>query len=157
MALTQSGKLYTWGLIDDGRLGVRKPYGGTLLTSKNEYTPEPQMLTFTDDHIEEISASGSVGYCKVTGVNDLLKQGIPEEQQKSSMVTRVFLWGHVGKGVNLSKQAHTHYVPTQFKEIQPYLFSSLSIQQDFAIGIGHSIKLTIKVPSTENSLDQSNP
>jgi hypothetical protein len=71
------------------------------------------------------------------------------------MMNRVYLWGRVEKGVQMSKPSYTHLVPTQFKEVQPYHFSSICIQQDFALGIGHSVKLAIQVPPLENTLDQS--
>lgn len=120
LALTQSGKLYSWGLMDDGRLGIRAARGKSYSTSKNSYTDEPQLVKFTDDHIEEIQASGSMAYARVSGQNDLTKQGLSEYHQKLGLQNRIYVWGSIQKGVQMNRQALVHQVPHYFSDLQPY-------------------------------------
>jgi hypothetical protein len=117
--LTQSGKLYSWGLFDDGRLGVRKAFGGVMHNNKNSFTYEPQRVQFTDDHIEEIHADGSIAYCKVSGINDLEKFDIPKDKKEAGSIysNRTYIWGKVPKGLKMNRQASVFPVPQLFNEI----------------------------------------
>jgi len=84
--------------MDDGRLGIRKAYKNQSVVGKNVFTSTPQRVQFTDDNINEIHASGSLAYCKVSGTIDL------EKQELSPMFTnRTYVWGIIPKGLSLSK------------------------------------------------------
>jgi len=100
VALTESGNLYSWGLNDDGRLGVKNIPGRKLFrTSKNEYTYIPQRILFTKDHIDSIHSAGSLSYCRVTGTSDLMSL----ELSSAQFSHRTYMWGHVPKGLNMKK------------------------------------------------------
>ena len=98
--LTQSGKLYSWGLMDVGRLGIKRPFGGIMHSDKNSFTSIPQRVNFTGDLIEDINASGSVAYCKVSGINDLAEMDIPQAKKEAGSVYsyRTYMWGKIPKG-----------------------------------------------------------
>ena len=47
-------------------------------------------------------------------------------------------------------------VPTVFKEVHKYNFSELKIMNDFAIGMGHSLKLTLEIPNEHREYGKEN-
>ena len=136
LALTQSGKLYSWGHFEDGRLGITKIKGPTLISENNKYTYQPQLINFTQDHIDSIGAAGALAYCSVSGTSDLKSLDLSDV-----FSTRTYLWGKVTKGLAMDTHDHAFNVPSVFKQIQSYQFSNQFIQHDFAIGIGHSVQL----------------
>ena len=107
------------------------------MVGKNLFTSVPQRVQFTDDNINSIGAAGTLAYCKVSGTIDLEKQDLPNPQ----FTTRTYMWGIIPKGLALKKQKQIHFVPTILKEIQQYSFSDVFIQNDFAMGVGHSVEL----------------
>jgi hypothetical protein len=42
-----------------------------------------------------------------------------------------------------------HAVPQVFEELQTYNFSQLELQNDYAIGLSHAVKLTFGLPNEE--------
>ena len=96
MALTQSGNLYSWGHFEDGRLGVKMIKGQSFIKEKNQFTCQPQLVSFTHDHIDSIGAAGSLSFCIVSGTSDLKDLNLT-----SSFNTRTYLWGKVPKGVRM--------------------------------------------------------
>ena len=65
--MTQSGKIYTWGLANEGRLGTRR-VKNLKISGKNSYSYQPQKIQFTNDNIDKIHASGSMAYCEATQI-----------------------------------------------------------------------------------------
>jgi hypothetical protein len=54
-----------WGLMDESRLGIRQAKS-VKYSGKSKYTDIPQHLCMGNDLVEEIHASGQLGYCLVT-------------------------------------------------------------------------------------------
>ena len=142
IALTQSGKVYSWGLANDGRLGVRRPTAMQIL-DKNKYTYHPQLLQFTTDTVENISACGQMAYCTV---NQIIPVGKPGA---NTMAQTMFIWGKIQRGLNMQMNSQTNDIPHEFNEVKPYNFSSLVINNDFAIGVSHAAKITFEIPNSE--------
>ena len=111
LALTLSGKLYTWGLIDDGRLGVRKAFE-IQEEGKSTCTHHPQRVQFTEDKIQSIAASEGMAICRVKGTADLTKLELGPHY-----ATRSYIWGKVPKGVNLQLHDTVHHAPVLFREL----------------------------------------
>lgn len=132
-ALTKSGNLYSWGLMDDGRLGLRQAKKQMM---KSSFSSTPRQIKFTQDNIVSIKAVGSIAYCNVSGTTDLT--GLHLSNNYSS---RTYIWGKVPKGMMLKNQGQVLAVPTVFKNLNTYNFSNTFIQNDFAFGVGHSVAL----------------
>lgn len=49
----------------------------------------------------------------------------------------------------MTTEAQVNLVPKVFREVAPYNFSRIFIQNDFALGVGHAIKLTFSLPNEE--------
>lgn len=94
LALTQSGRLYCWGLASDGRLGLRK-ISGKQVTDKSEHTCIPQLLNFTNGNVESIYACGQIAYCDV---NSIVPAGQPGA---GTMKPAIYLWGKIPRGLNM--------------------------------------------------------
>jgi len=139
-ALTQSGKLYTWGLASDGRLGVRKATG-LKVTDKSSHTSVPQQLQFTTDSIDAVHACGPLAYCEVTGM-------VPDGEPGAGTVsTSIYIWGSIPRGLNMRMNSQINAVPQEFQELKPYNFSQVYINHDFALGISHAVRLTFELPN----------
>ena len=136
MALTQTGKLYTWGLASDGRLGTRKLIGAQT-TDKNEHTCIPQQIQFTDESVDTIQAMGQIAYCQVHSI-------------KNAGQPALYLWGKIPAGLNMETYSQVNVIPEEFHALKPYNFSSVSIQQDFAIGLSHAVVVIFELPGKEN-------
>lgn len=64
--------------------------------------------------------------------------------------TRFYIWGKIPKGLSMQRHSLIYRTPTMFKEISNYNFSKVSLQHDFAIAIGHAVKLVFTIPAKQS-------
>jgi len=100
----------------------------------------PQLVNFTEDHIDSIGASGSMAYCQVSGQSDLDKLDLSVRFN-----TRTYVWGKCLKGVTMEREDKVFTTPQVFKGLQKYNFSTVSLQEDFALGVGHAVSLRFEL------------
>lgn len=63
----------------------------------------------------------------------------------------IYIWGQIPKGLNMEMHSQTNLIPREFTVIQPYNFSSIHINTDFAIGVSHAVKVTFELPNNEGN------
>lgn len=65
--------------------------------------------------------------------------------------SQVFFWGKVPAGLNMKLYSQSLGTPEVLDEVSPYNFSKLMIETDFALGLGHAVKLTFQLPGEEKA------
>ena len=69
MVLTQSGKVYTWGLANDGRLGLGAKLYADETRDYCKFTAVPQQIPFAKSmHVDSVNAAGCIAYAQVTNL-----------------------------------------------------------------------------------------
>ena len=59
----------------------------------------------------------------------------------------MFVWGKFPRGLNMSLYGRVNEVPQLFKEVNRYNFSKLYLNENFGIGISHSVKFVLETPN----------
>lgn len=94
--LTQNGKLYTWGLANDGRLGLGDNIIGSEERNYRKFTAVPQRIMFSNSiHIDSVHASGCIAYAQVTNLKN--------DTTLTVMDQDTFVWGAFSHGVNMKR------------------------------------------------------
>jgi hypothetical protein len=69
--------------------------------------------------------------------------------------TRTYLWGKCLKGVSMERDEKVYTTPKVFEKIHKYDFSTINIQQDFALGVGHGVSLKFELKNESEHEIQS--
>ena len=103
-------------------------------------------MQFTNDNIDKISASGSLAYCEATQIVKEDPKLLGKGDVNTDIKTQVYVWGYMPFGVNMKLNSVINPVPQVFREVDRYNFGKIHLNNDFALGVGHCLRITFELP-----------
>ena len=135
LLLTQKGQVYSWGLANDGQLGVTRQKGminKLLVQNGVQFSPCPITIdTLSGKRIERLYTKNSMCYAY-------------------SAKGKIYNWGHMPRGLSLKPYDVTVDIPEKNAELAGYAFRDISISLDSATAIARSVQLTFTIPEMED-------
>lgn len=143
VVLTSNNKLYSWGLANEGRLGVEK------LVAKNQidhsfFTAQPQNIKLPSDvRIDRIESIDMFTYAEATICSGDVEGALGVEQRTT------YAWGTMPIGLDMRRKPSCFKKPTELELYAPYNFSKIKMSNNVAFGVSHGVSITFAVPNEE--------
>ena len=139
--LTQSNKIYAWGLANEGRLGVEKVVALNRM-DHSLFTAVPQVVKLPPDvRVDNIKAVDRFTYAEATIVGNDAGLGVTQ--------ATVYAWGTMPPGLAMMRNEQLFKKPTVLEQFAPYNFSKIKISSNVAFGVGHGVNITFGIPNEQ--------
>jgi len=128
--LTLKGTVYSWGLAQNGQLGVERGKGFiNNLEQKNgiQFAAAPLLVTaLKSKTVERLIAKRNCTFAFTDK-------------------DRIYSWGHMPKGLNFKAHDEVLDVPTKNAILKGYNFREIAFSQDSAVAVARSVVLNFDI------------